>query len=151
MSISGPAPKDGPKHGRHKSEYDAAKVEVSTPVAAPALPGAEDYDERTRVWYSTWADAPQNAIFTSTDWQRLHMLAPLVDRYYRTVSDPKAKLYSLTNLLAEIRQNEALLGATHVDRLKGRIKVSVDDGPAGGTPKLAVLADYRALLADGDD
>jgi hypothetical protein len=28
--------------------------------------------------------------------------------------------------LAEIRQNESLLGATHVDRLKARIKVEAE-------------------------
>lgn len=96
-------------------EADAVTIEAGTRVQAPRLPGASKYLKATLDWYEAWASSPQAATFVSTDWQRLHMLAKLVDDYWR---NPDVKL------MAEIRQNESLLGATHVDRMRGRIKVS---------------------------
>jgi hypothetical protein len=66
--------------------------------------------------------------FTEVEWQRLHMLAETVERYFEGRLD----------LLGEIRLNESLLGATAVDRLRARVKI-VDDGVApvgtGSAPK----------------
>jgi hypothetical protein len=81
---------------------------------APKLPGASGFSAATRRWYRTWCESPQAVTFTVTDWQRLHMLAHLVERYFQSPSK---------DVLAEIRLNESLLGATHVDRLKARIKI----------------------------
>ncbi|MER5886793.1 hypothetical protein ABT160_23465 [Streptomyces sp. NPDC001941] len=69
-------------------------------------------------------DSPQAAVFQVTDWQRLLALLPMVDGYNRLMSkagaDPRA-LRAGKDVLGEIRQNESLLGATHTDRLRGRL------------------------------
>jgi hypothetical protein len=157
MAISGPAPKEGAKHGRYTSPLDDARtlntVTADATSSAPALIdfGDEPYSNETRAWYQTWCESPQAALFTVTDWQRLQMLAILVERYYRAASDTRTKLHGLTTAFAEIRQNEALLGATHVDRLKGRIKVEPSSATPNAVPAgVTALAEYRAQLASGD-
>jgi hypothetical protein len=71
------------------------------------LPNARTFSAATRAWYRVWTRSPQSEHFTATEWQRLAMLAHLIDRFY---SDPDPKL------LTEIRMNEQLLGATPADR-----------------------------------
>lgn len=122
MAGHGPPPAES-KRRRNQDVF--ADHAVTVPPAGPAastpeLPGAEQYVPATLGWYATWCSSPQAAVFVVTDWQRLHMLAPLVDAYWRKPTK---------ELLAEIRLNESLLGATHVDRMRARIKVE--------TPKLA--------------
>lgn len=115
MAGNGPPPSER-KVRRNKDplEEQAVTVPADAVPDAPELPHAVLYGPQTRAWYETWTRAPQAAAFTVTDWQRLHMLAPLVEAYFL---DPSTKLF------AEIRLNESLLGATHADRLRGRIKV----------------------------
>jgi hypothetical protein len=100
---------------------------LGDPPAAGDVPGlAGSFSEETRRWYATWAGSPQASMFTGTDWQRLAMLAPLVDAYF---AEPTKEL------LGEIRLNEALLGATPVDRLRLRWKLpDAGDGSAVATP-----------------
>jgi len=78
------------------------------------LPGASRLSKATRAWYRTWARSPQALRFAATDWQRLHMLAGLVERYF---ADPSKELMS------EIRLNEAKLGATPEDRMRLRWRI----------------------------
>lgn len=120
MPGMGPPPADQRRRRNGDTFEDSAvTVPAGAVVDAPPLPDADGYLEQVRAWYATWCRAPQAALFTPTDWQRLHMLAPLVEEYWQKPS-PK--------LMAEIRISESLLGATHVDRMRGRIKVS-DDKP----------------------
>jgi hypothetical protein len=100
---------------------------VGAPTEAPPLPDAETYSERTRAWYATWATSPQAANFAATDWQRLAMLAPLVDAYF---AKPER------NTLAEIRINESKLGATPEDRLRlaWRLDAPAPPPPEPGKP-----------------
>jgi len=120
------------KRRRNADLYEGLEVTVSEPPSSvPKLPGAEGYSPQTRAWYATWATAPQAATFVVTDWQRLHMLAPLVDRYY---------LAPDKGVMAEIRLNETLLGATHVDRLRARIKIAgevAEPEPTEGSDEVA--------------
>lgn len=106
------------------AEYGAT-VPAGGVANAPALPGADEYLPATLTWYTTWCTAPQASAFTVTDWQRLHMLAPLVDAYWQKPAK---------DLLSEIRLNESLLGATHVDRLRARIKVEAPKSSAPSAP-----------------
>lgn len=128
MGGSGPPPADK-RRRRNKDTY----ADVATTVAPPAdddLYGPElagDWSDSTRAWHETWRRSPQAAAFLDTDWQRLAMIAPLVNRYFEA-PDPK--------LFTEIRLNETLLGATHVDRLKGRIRVE-KPRPAMTAPPVA--------------
>lgn len=90
-------------------------------------------------WWDTWRRAPQAKMFVGTDWQRLRMLAPLVAAYWECPD---------FRLLAEIRHNEGLLGATHADRLRGRIKVEREPAEASEqAPGVTALDEYRRNLA----
>ncbi len=113
MAGYGPPPSEN-RRRRNADRYEGQEVEVDPArvTEAPPLPGR--HSAAVKRWYETWCSSPQAQAFTVTDWQRLHMLAPLVGLYFR--SPDKA-------LMAEIRLNESLLGATHVDRLRARIKL----------------------------
>lgn len=141
MAGNGPPPAEN-KRRRNADTFEDAAVTVSADgiTSAPPLPGAKNYRPETRAWYETWTKAPQAAVFTVTDWQRLHMLAPIVDAFWAIPS---------TKLLSEIRLNESLLGATHLDRLRGRLKIeppkpSPKRPPAGVTD----LTQRRRRLTD---
>lgn len=141
MAGFGPPPSEH-KRRRNADTFEGQEVTVQADaeVRGPELPHAELYGPQTVAWYETWRRAPQAAAFVGTDWQRLAMLAPLVDTYFAEPS---------TKLLAEIRLNEGLLGATHVDRLRGRIKVEQPKQPAGAPPAgVADLTSRRRRLTD---
>ncbi|WP_436562177.1 hypothetical protein [Kitasatospora sp. HPMI-4] len=97
----------------------------------PVLPGGHDYDSRTLAWYETWRSSPQAATFLATDWQRLHMLAQLVEQYWQ---EPKKEL------LSEIRLNEAALGATAADRARLRWTVAEAEDAAERRPAVRTRA-----------
>ena len=130
----------GPPPSANRRRTNADTFTPTDTVAAdgrtrgPALKGT--YSAQTRAWYTTWRKSPQSLVFTPTDWQRLTMLAPLVDLYFR---EPDVKL------LTEIRQNESLLGATHLDRLRGRMKVE-QVAKSRPTAVAAPSDDYRRRL-----
>ncbi|WP_181785082.1 phage terminase small subunit [Streptomyces phytophilus] len=134
MAGHGPPPSEN-KRRRNKDEFEeqAVTVVADGELYGPELPHAKLYGPQVRAWYETWRRAPQAGAFVGTDWQRLHMLAPLVDEYYLEPS---------TKLLAEIRLNESLLGATHVDRLRGRITVEHPKPTPEAAP--AGVADIKA-------
>lgn len=85
----------------------------------------DGYSVATQRWWDTWVESDQSKSFKATDWQRLQMLAPLVEAYYRRPGH---------NALAEIRQNESLLGATVTDRMRLRMNKKDNDQPANGKP-----------------
>ena len=91
------------------------QLDVETVVEAPRLPGSTRMLAATRDWYATWCRSPQAAQFIGTDWLRLHMLARLVDRFYRSELALEQK-----QLMSEIRLNEQKLGGTPEDRLRLR-------------------------------
>lgn len=133
MAGNGPPPSENKRRRNADPLADhALSVQADEEVHGPDLPHADLYGARTVTWYETWRRAPQAAAFVGTDWQRLQMLAPIVDAYFKEPS---------TKLLAEIRLNEGLLGATHADRLRARIKVEKPH-PSTGTP--AGVADLTA-------
>ena len=109
-----------------ESKRGAAKNVTATERDYPPLPGAEFYSARTIAWYEVWATSPQASRFVATDWQRLHMLAPLVEMYFVT---PERQT------LAEIRLNEAKLGATPEDRERLRWNIEEPDEPDADEPK----------------
>ena len=116
MAGRGPIPKDPEKRVRRNKVPDSVELEAGKTGDAPPLPGADGYREETRVWYRTWCESPQGTQFVATDWQRLHMLAPLVDAFF----DQAAPADQRQRLLGEIRLNEQRLGATPEDRQRLR-------------------------------
>lgn len=135
MAGMGPPPAENKRH-RREDPFEASKVTVpaDAPVDAPELPDFEGYSTSVLRWYNTWCASPQAALFTPTDWQRLHMLAPLIQEYFAKPS---------TKLMAEIRISESLLGATHVDRMRGRIKLEQPKAAQGKPGTVADMTEAR--------
>ena len=144
MPGNGPAAKpDGQRRRRNKPTYGPERVVIDDgALRGPAYDTLPVHpDGPTAVWWETWRRAPQAVAFAATDWQRLAMLVPLVDAYWRE-PDPKG--------LTEIRLNEERLGATVVDRLRARIRIAIPDAP---DPDDAAPASPEDRFADrlGDD
>lgn len=116
MAGIGPVPKDPSQRRRRNADIAATTVlpAEGPDSTTPGLPG-DAYDSRTLAWYETWRTSPQATVFIATDWQRLHMLAELVQQYWE---EPRKEL------LSEIRLNEAALGATAADRIRLRWTVA---------------------------
>ncbi len=136
MAGNGPAPKPN-RRRRNADTYGGTQTAVvdDGQLLGPALEGS--WTDAARSWYDTWRRSPQAAVFTATDWLRLRMLAPLIESYLEVPHHMK---------LAEIRQNESLLGATHTDRLKARIAVQKTDQEAEIPAGVTALDDYRRAL-----
>lgn len=152
MAGNGPAPSEN-RRRRNKDTYADVKTTVpakSATLRGPTLNDAagatqmELFDrlgvtELVQDWWDTWRRSPLAEAFLDTDWSRLKMMVPLVATYYARPT------YSA---LGEIRQNESLLGATHVDRLKARIKVErPGDKPKAPPAGVTALDAYRRDLA----
>lgn len=147
--MPGPPPKEN-RRRRNADTY--ADVQTTVKAAAPQLRGPvlseatcglmDDFPPRsielTEKWWDTWRRSPLTEAFLDTDWSRLAMLAPMVAKYFT---------HPHHLMLAEIRQNESLLGATHVDRLKARIKVERDAPETVTAPGITALGEYRSRLA----
>lgn len=133
--AAGPVPKETHQRERDtiRRQGDAQTVTPDGVLRGPELPGK--YGPETVAWYDNWRRSAQAQLFISTDWQRLIMLAPLVDAYYRVPS---------TAMLGEIRLNEERLGATYVDRM--RAKIRVDNGESQPD---ATVTQLRAVRRQG--
>lgn len=138
--MPGPPPKE---QRRRRNADTYADVQVSVPDDGERCgePLGGVWPQPVLDWWDTWRRSPQAKAFVNTDWQRLRMVAPLVAAYWECPE---------TKTLAEIRANETLLGATHADRLRNRIKV--DRAPsaeaAGPLPAgVAAIDEYRRNLA----
>ena len=125
MAGHGPPPKSDDQRRRRNKRPPTVKLDAA-PVVAPELPGADEYLPQTVSWYSTWASSPQASRFTPTDWQRLHMLAPLVNRFWEAPTK---------ELMAELRLNESLLGATEADRLRLHWTVEREEASSAPAPR----------------
>ena len=132
MGGKGFPPKDPDQRRRTNPEH-----RETLPAANdqhPALPDADGYRVETRRWYETWARSPQASRFISTDWQRLHMLAPLVDSYFASPT---------VTLVKELRLQESLLGATVIDRARLRWDVPKDGATESATAPKRETTDER--------
>lgn len=135
MAGFGPPPAET-KRRRNKDTFEEHAVEVDADEVgkAPRLPNASKLNPATRRWWKAWTENPVTSAWLSTDWERLLTIVPLVEAYWQA-DNPNA----MTKLMAEIRQNESLLGATHVDRMRARIKVSDDKASTPRTTPAATL------------
>lgn len=144
---TGPLPKDSSQRRRRNADAVVGRVlPTDGPTGpTPPLPGGHDYDTRTLSWYETWRTSPQADAFLPTDWQRLHMVAQLVELYWE---EPKKEL------LSEIRLNESALGGTAADRIRMRWTVaepeSVDERRPGRAPRSSSARRERLLKAVDD-
>jgi hypothetical protein len=147
-AVKGRRPADPEKRLSKAAMVPMTDLESSPEAEAPPLPGAKGFLAETRRWYATWASSPQSSQFLATDWQRLHMLARLVDLFFREPS---------SRMLAEIRLNEAKLGGTPEDRLRLRWRLSeaerdderVGTSAARSGPVSRSRRDPRLALVEG--
>jgi hypothetical protein len=112
----GPAPKENAVR-RNTVDLSHLEGDEDVPDKLKKLFKRDGYSIAVHRWWDTWAESDQSESFKATDWQRLQMLAPLVEAYYRRPGH---------NALAEIRQNESLLGATVTDRMRLRMGKNAD-------------------------
>jgi len=126
MPGRGPVPSEK-KRRRNVDTYAENMATVADDGVARGPDADEDWSPGVRDWWETWRCSPQVQTFTGTDWQRLRMLVPLVESYL--AGDLKA--------MTEIRLNESLLGATHADRLRNRVRVErVSEAPEASVTRL---------------
>ncbi|UVK59021.1 terminase small subunit [Microbacterium phage Cen1621] len=129
--MPGPLPKENRQRERdtRRRAGEFTHVEADGELRGPELVG--NYSPATLAWYDVWRRSPQAALFESTDWLRLALLAPMVERH---LESPSAAAMS------EIRMNEERLGATYADRLRARIAI---DRPDEGGVKLAPVTELK--------
>lgn len=126
------------KRRRNADTFGGPRVVVDDgEMLGPPLTGP-NWSPAARAYYDTWRASPQAKLFLQTDWMRLRMLVPLIEAYLSSPCERK---------LAEIRQNESLLGATTTDRLRARIKVEPAADAADVPPGVTALDEYRRNLA----
>jgi hypothetical protein len=114
------------RDARRRLSRGGADLHADDERRGPDLPGEDRFRQETRDWYATWRRSPQAEQFLVTDWQRLHMLAAIVDKFFEAPS---------AQLMAEIRLNEERFGATPTDRLRLGYRVRpAQRGPAQTAP-----------------
>lgn len=118
---------EGARRNRNKSPHDTTTLIRDGEVRGLSLTetvGAEPEDgwlPQVLAWWETWRRSPQAQAFEATDWLRLATLAPIVQSYWRKPS---------AAALSEIRMNEERLGATVVDRMRARMRITDPDPEA---------------------
>lgn len=137
MAGNGPPPSERRRRRNADTFTDVKAVVVDDgELCGPALEG--EWSPHVRAWWDTWRSSPQAKAFLATDWMRLRMVAPLLQDYLVRPTAIK---------MAEIRQNESLLGATYTDRLKARMKVEKEPNRSNEVPAgVAAIDAYRSRL-----
>jgi hypothetical protein len=144
MAGRGPAPK--PQEQRRRRNVDPVGttrlVDDGQKRGEPldVLTG-RDWPQAVVAWWETWRSSPQSQAFLPTDWQRLAMLAPIVEAHFEAPS-PK--------YLSEIRLNEERMGATVVDRQRARMSVEAAES-ADVLPLRSMRDEISRRLARGED
>lgn len=132
--ANGPAPSP---NARRRNDVDLSHLEPAedVPDRLKRLRERSTYPAAVQHWWDCWTNSPQAEVFQGTDWERLQMLAPLVSAYYRRPGH---------NALAEIRQNESLLGATMTDRMRLKMPTKGDGKAPDELPEdVADFMNYR--------
>ena len=119
-TLHAPKP-DGERRRRNSPSHGEHVLTDDDEIRGPELVGP--FTEPTLAWYATWRRAPQAQLFQDTDSSRHALLAPIVEAYFRRPS---------TAAPSEIRMNEERLGATVVDRMRTRSRIT--DPEPEGTP-----------------
>jgi len=122
MAGRGPAPKPADQR-RHRIKDAVATTNLVDDGALLGpdlvkLTGRKTWPVQIQNWYKIWRQSPQAKSFIDTDWQRLGMVAYLLEQYYQ---EPKS------TLMSEIRLNEERLGATVVDRQRARMQIETKE------------------------
>lgn len=120
-----PSKPEGQRRRRNTPTHGETVLPRSDELRGPELAeltGGRVFGPEVLAWYDVWRRSPQAAVFESTDWLRLAMLAPIVEAHFRRPS---------AAALGEIRMNEERLGATFVDRMRACLRVADEDDDQG--------------------
>lgn len=112
MAGQGVAPKPADRRVRRNKDTKPTTTLRFTKANAPALPDDIDWHDRTRDWWSMWADSPQADTFTATDWSFLLDTALMHHAMWSK---------GQWTLAAEVRLRVAKFGATPEDRARLRM------------------------------
>lgn len=137
MGGMGPPPSANSRR-RNKVYTEHLNPSGDIDVRSTKLRNRSSYCAFTQYWFDVWASSPQSEAFEETDWLRLQMIAPLVERL---MTNPNA---ASQLLLAEIRQNESLLGGTVMDRMRLRMGKKDEDRDPDELPE--DVADFMAHM-----
>lgn len=123
---------EGQRRRRNKPTHDTTVYTDTGEVYGPTL---EDLTGKTwsasvLAWFEDWRRMPQARDFMRTDWRRLAMIAPLVEKME---TSPGAAAMS------EIRMNEERLGATVTDRMRARMAIVSDEDEESGLASVSPL------------
>lgn len=131
---------DDQRRRRNKPAHDSKVYEDDGSAYGPTLAELTGRSWRGEVeaWFEDWRHMPQARDFERTDWRRLALIAPLVEKM---IDNPGAAAMS------EIRMNEERLGATVTDRMRARMVISrdSDDEEGGG------LASVTSIDGESDE
>ena len=136
MAGNGPAPKPDGQRRRRNAPAAGAEKAVTRDDALRGPEPREGWSDEVVEWFTVWRRSAQAALFEETDWMRLVMMAPLVDKAFK----------GSIAAMVEVRLTESLLGATVTDRLKARIRVEHDDAE-DAPARLASVSDFEAEIA----
>ena len=132
-TLHSPKPKNE-RHRRGNPAHNVVEIVPDDVVRGPELDEltlSSDWSVYTLKWYETWRKSPQAQLFENTDWQRLGMLAFIVERF---------QLRPAASAMMEIRMSEERLGATVTDRLRARMLVVHPDDDEETGRQLASVA-----------
>lgn len=134
---------EGQRRRRNKPTHDTTVYTDEGKVYGPSLEELTGRSWRAEVeaWFEDWRHMPQARDFERTDWRRLALIAPLVEKM---IDNPGAAAMS------EIRMNEERLGATVTDRMRARMKITRDDDE-GDEPGLASVSALHGEDESDDD
>jgi hypothetical protein len=129
---------DGQRRRRNKPTHDTTVYTDTGEAHGPTLEEltGKTWSASVEAWFDDWRHMPQAIDFERTDWRRLAMIAPLVEKME---TSPGAAAMS------EIRMNEERLGATVTDRMRARMAISRDGDEDGEG------ADVLTLVPDDED
>lgn len=141
MAGRGPAPKPADQRRNRRADTIATShlVDDGQKVGPELkdLTGVDYWNERTLRWFEVWRSSAQAKTFTSTDWQRLGMLADIVEAFFQKPS--KA-------LFEEIRLNEERFGATIVDRQRARMVIAPSENDSAPVLSIAPGSSARERI-----
>lgn len=143
MAGPGRMPKD-PETRVRRNEVDTAHLEqdYDVPDKLKKLKNRGAYKAATLEWWDHWANSEQADYFAETDWLRLRMLVELVEQFYRKPGH---------FVMAEIRQNESLLGATIADRMRLKVAALKDKQQKQVESTPTIQADLELYAELNDD
>jgi hypothetical protein len=117
--VPGPPPKDPTKRNRERDARRAlaqwTDLGERLPFEIPDLPAGEHRPETER-WFAAWrgSESARAQLSSPTDWQRLLLVASMVDMWFASCEAGDPNLAALR----EIRLSEAKLGGTFIDRAR---------------------------------